>query len=197
MLRILVFALLLNVVIAGLYEDKMFNGNESIPATISVNCLDEFVDVKLTGEENYSLYLLYGSLVVDRCLDCNYGGQLVFFGKIKFITHPFTLRIDAPDRSRVMTFWIEECKEGASTIQLLNELKEEEPTINQSEKNETIQNETEEQNITEELVEIKQVEENKTEVKSKEVEEEKPLPCIPALFIGIVLMLSLNKLLNT
>ena len=131
---------------------------EGISLNLALNCGSKLVEVK--SNATGTAFLMYANLIIDRREGNLSEINLSFYGKIPYITKPFTLRIeDKSGASRVVEFDLSSCmgQEQNATVVLLEEIKEQkqeeqkvEKPKEEEKKNKTVQREVPEKPAEEE-----------------------------------------------
>ncbi len=192
---LLILLLIINVYSLHPYEDKII-GNGTIKLNVYADCINKYIYVK--SNKISSFYLLYVTSVVDKVFNTTYA-HLYFYGNIKYLTSPFTLRVEQGNTSRLILFWLNKCNSSNEII--VYEIK---PKINH-----TVENETDEEeinvtnNTTENTSSIEILNDSinnnitKENVKKHHYEkiEEKNKPiCLTTLFIIGVLLYGIRRI---
>ncbi|RME78958.1 MAG: hypothetical protein D6769_03640 [Methanobacteriota archaeon] len=147
----------------------------AIKANIFLNCSNESIIVESSGDG--IAVLMYANLIIDR-VDGNLSHKkLSFYGKLPYITEPFSLRIDwSNGSSRIVEFSLDKCKEeNISAAYLTKEIVKENTTQQKIEKKE--------ENITEKVEIKRNANESKSKVPEKKEKKSEQDICASAILL--------------
>ena len=109
----------------------------SFKANIVLNCTEQSITVESEGEG--LAILMYANLIIDRQQGNLSYQKLSYYGKLPYITEPFSLRIDwKSGESRIVEFSLDKCKEeNIGSAYLVHEIEMQENTTNKKTVNKT------------------------------------------------------------